>query len=157
MAAAVACGVAASGATTTACTTHQCDSDFVNIDQTAGTLVGELDPPVAGYTTWESGPIDGDWIDFPPARTYFFEFPPGFTPTGPPLPYVGTGPDPTTPGDGGQSYVLGGGQLAEFGPYVNGGFLVSNGTCAEYYLWLSVPGIYTPPPPPAADDAGASE
>jgi hypothetical protein len=156
MATGIACAIAASGATTTACTTHQCDSDFVNIDQAAGTFVGELEPPVNGVTTWVSGPFDGEWIDFPPERTYFFSLPQYFTPIGPPLPYVGTGADPTNP-DSGQTYVLAGGQLAEFGAYVNGGFLVTNATCAEYYLWVSVPGSYEPPAPAAADDAGTGD
>ena len=145
----VAC-VFAAQATTTGCTTHQCDSDFVNIDQSTGMFVGDIQP---GF--WESSPFDGDWIDFPGERTYFFSLPQYFTPNSPPEAWVATAPDATDP-DGGATYVQAGGQLAEFGRFVNGGFFVTNATCAEYYLYVKVSGTYAPPPTPgpeAGDDA----
>jgi len=152
----VVCAVAAPTATTTGCTTHQCDSDFVNIDQSTGMFIGDLEPLGTGTATWESSPIDGTWINYPGMRTYFFSLPPYFTPLGPPLAYVATGPNPDDPVDaGGATYVLASGQLAEFSGYVNGGFLVTNGTCAGYYLYVSVNGTYDPPPGPG--DAGAGD
>jgi hypothetical protein len=152
----VACAFAAPAVTTTACTTHQCDTDFVNIDQSTGGFVGDLQPLGPGTAMWESSAIDGTWIDFPGMRTYFFSLPQYFVPIGLPLPYVATAPDANDPDAGPVTYVLASGQLAEFGGYVNGGFLVTNSTCAEYYLYVSVDGYYDPPPPPtpAADDAG---
>lgn len=150
----------AAPAFTTACTTHQCDSDFVNIDQATDASVGELEMlDDAGLALWESSPVDGTWIDYPGQRTYFFSLPPFFTPLQPPVALVSTNPAPNEPGDGGGNYTLAAGQLAVFGPFVNGGFLVSNQSCAEYYLYISVLGTYAPPAPapPPPDDAGAGD
>ena len=38
-------------------------------------------------------------------------------------------------------------------------FNITNATCAEYYLYVSVTGDYNPPPPapPAAEDAGTGD
>jgi hypothetical protein len=148
---------AASSAATTACTTHQCDSDFVNIDQSTGMFVGDMQPGLnPGTVFWESSPLDGTWIDFPGERSYFFSLPPYFTPISPPQAWVATTPN-AADSDGGGTYVQAGGQLAEYGAFVNGGFIITNATCAEYYLYVSVQGTYNPPPAPApaADDAGA--
>jgi hypothetical protein len=157
-----ALGVAAAlsvPAATTGCTTHQCDSDFVNIDQSTGTLIGDVTvlDPQTGAAVWESSPIDGTWIDFPGQRTYFVALPPYFAP-GPGLPsaWIATGPTPDQV-DASSTYVQGGGQLAEFGPFVNGGFLVTNASCAYYYLYISVPGTYSPPPAPAPGDGGGGD
>jgi hypothetical protein len=173
----VAVAVAAPAATT-GCTTHQCDSDFVNIDQSTGVSVGQVQilgpgpEPGVENALWESSPFDGTWIDFPGQRTYFFGLPPGFAPTGLPMAYVATDPAPndvdggvvtatcggeTITNSGGGTYVIAAGQLAQFGAFVNGGFLVGNGTCACYFLYISIPGTFTPPAPPPSNDAGLDD
>jgi hypothetical protein len=162
-------------AITTGCTTHQCDSDFVNIDQSTGVNVGQVEllgpgpEPGTQNALWESSPLNGTWIQFPGQREYFFGLPPGFVPTDLPTAYVATDPAPndTDAGDvtstcggetitnsGAGTYVTATGQLAQFGPFVNGGFLVSNGGCACYFLYISIPGTFTPPAAPPSDDAG---
>jgi hypothetical protein len=156
----VACAFAAPAVTTTACTTHQCDSNWTNIDQSTGGFVGELQPLGPGTAFWESSALDGTWIDFPGQQTYFFTLPAYFTPTQPPIAFVSTGPNPNDPVDaGGATYVLAGGQLAELGGFNQYGFNITNATCAEYYLYVSVTGDYNPPPPapPAAEDAGTGD
>lgn len=147
-------GAYAAPALTTGCTTHQCDSDFVNIDQSTGMTIGDLQVLPGGEAIWESSPIDGTWIDYPGQRTYFFGLPQGFVPRQPPVAYVATGPTPDQP-DASSTYVQASGQLAELGSFVNGGFLITNATCAEYWLYVSVAGTYAPPPAP--DDAGAGD
>ena len=146
--------------TTTACTTHQCDSLWVNIDQSTGGFVGDVQPLGDGTFFWESSPMTGTWIDYPGMRTYFFTLPAYFEPLQPPAAYVGTGANPNSPDGGdGSSYVPASGQLAELGGYnqFNNqyGFNITNATCAEYYLYVYVVGHFTPAP--AADDAAAGD
>jgi hypothetical protein len=149
---AVALGAAAS---TTACTTHQCDALWVDIDQSTGMTIGDVQVLAPGYAMWESSPMDGTWIDFPGQRTYFFTLPQDFTPAGPPEAFLGT---TQTAGDvdaGGGTYVPAAGQLAEFGPYGNQGFNVENGSCAEYFLYVRIFGtIPTAPTGTTGNDAG---
>lgn len=140
--------VAASSAAT-GCTTHQCDTDFVDIDQSTGTSVGELQVLSPGVALWESSPVDGPLIDFPGQRTYLFTLPPGFQPLSPPLPYVATDPNAGTS-------VVAAGQLAQIAPYAAAqpgqtSFNITNATCAEYYLYVSILGTV----PPA--DAGTGD
>ena len=154
----VACAFAASAATTTACTTHQCDqSGVVNIDQTTGMFVGDVQSTGDGNVFWESSPIDGTWIDFPGMQTYYFTLPANFVPRGLPVPYIATGPNPDAPDGGNGTYVPAAGQLAEIGGYNCCGFSITNGTCAEYYLYVSVDGYFVAPPALATDDAGTGD
>jgi hypothetical protein len=152
----VACAFAAPAVTTTACTTHQCDSLWVNIDDNTGGFVGDVQPLGDGTFFWESSPMNGTWIDYPGMRTYFFTLPGNFEPLQPPVAYVATGANPDSPDGGdGSSYVLASGQLAEMGGYGQYGFNITNSTCAEYYLYVYVVGRF--PPAPAADDAGTGD
>jgi len=152
----VACAFAAPAVTTTACTTHQCDTLWVNIDQSTGGFVGDVQPLGDGTFFWESSPISGTWIDYPGMRTYFFTLPAFFVPLQPPVAYVATDPNPDAPDGGVGSYVLASGQLAELGGFNQYGFNITNGTCAEYYLYVYVVGYFVTPPP-AADDAGTGD
>ena len=147
----IACALAAP-AVTTGCTTHQCDSDFVDINQSTGMNIGDVQASGTGFALWESSPFDGTWIDFPGQRTYFFTLPAGFVAVQPPTAWVATDLNPNP--SGGATIVLGGGQLAEISNVGgNGGFLITNGTCAEYYLYVSVLGIYAPAGPTSPADA----
>jgi hypothetical protein len=151
----LACAYALSAATT-GCTTHQCDTDFVNLDPPdASVLVGNVQTFTGtNYAIWESSPLEGPWIDFPGQMTYFFELPQYFLPSTQPQVWLGTDPIPNDP-DASPTTVNAAGQLAEMFAYVNGGFKITNGTCAEYYLYVTIQGTYSPPAPPAPDDAGA--
>ena len=152
----VACLLAASSATTTACTTHACDSDYVNTIPDGGSS-GDLQMIGPGTAMWESSPFEGTWLDFPGERTYFFEFPPYFNALQPPETWVATDPNPYANGNSGATLVPAAGQLTEINDGINGGFKVTNATCAEYYLYVSVFGTYQPPPPPAAGDAAVGD
>ena len=90
-------------------------------------------------TTWQSGPIDGVYLDFPGQRTYAF-FPlgnDGFTPPYSSITaYVSADADPThTPGS---NFTIGTGNLAEVQGDTEGGFAIHNDTCAQYYLRVVV-------------------
>jgi hypothetical protein len=146
----VACAFAAPAVTTTACTTHQCDTNSTNFDSTVGD-VRELAP---GLYVWESSPMDGTWIDFPGMQSYYFQFPAGFQPLGLPAAYVATTPDPDDPEGGQGVYVPASGQLAELNGYNCCGFRITNDSCAEYFLYVSVLGTFVAAPAPPADDAG---
>lgn len=151
----LAVAFATSAALTTACTTHQCDSAFVNIDQATGTMVGSMQvlQPSTGLALWESSPVEGQWINFPGNLTYFFALPPNFTPLAPPSAAVATDDAPFDSDSGGGTSTTASGQLAEFGGYVNGGFLVTNASCADYRLFVSVWGTV----PVATQDAGTTD
>lgn len=151
----LAVAFATSAALTTACTTHQCDTNFTNIDQSTGTTVGGVSyvDPTTGLVLWESSPVEGTWIDFPGEQTYYFGLPPNFTPLLPPSAYVATDPAPYEQDSGGGTSTIASGQLAEFGGYGNGGFVVTNATCAHYYLYVSVWGTV----PLAMQDAGTTD
>jgi hypothetical protein len=155
----VACLFAAPAVTTTACTTHQCDSDFVNTQPDAGGPSGDLQPYGPGTVLWESAPFNDAWLPFPGERTYFFEFPAGFAALQPPSAWVATDPNPIANGNSGATIVHGAGQLAEINDGIFGGFKITNSTCAGYFLYVSVVGTYNPPPAPApaAEDAGAGD
>lgn len=154
---------------TTGCQTHQCDFEFISTIPdggfvSAGSDVVTLDP-ATGYSLWESSPIEGEWRDFPGNAMYGFGWGGfNFRPIGPPSALVATDPSPYA-ADAGGTYVVAGGQLAEFsqsglvtyadGTQVAGGLNVENATCAHYYVYVSVYGIVPPPqPPPPPPDAG---
>jgi len=147
------CAFAASSALTTACTTHQCDTNSTNFDSSVGDV-----RPIAPYLfVWESSPMDGTWIDFPGMQSYYFQFPPNFVPLELPVAYVATAANPDDPDGGDGAYVLASGQLAEFNGYNCCGFRINNASCAEYYLYVSVVGTFVTPPAPAADEAGTGD
>ena len=151
----VACALAAP-AGTTGCTTHQCD--------TPPLLPG---PPGSDFHTfagdlvlWESSPAEGTWIPFPHEQTYSFALPGYFVPLNPPQAWISTGAalgDPTS----GATTVPAAGQLTEIATFdtifPDGGppfqiFNVTNGTCADYYLSVSVLGWFPPPSSDAGTD-----
>jgi hypothetical protein len=138
----------------TGCTTHQCDPYFF---PPAGTPppTGDVQMLYAdtGLVLWESNPEDSDWYDFPGQETYFFELPPGFQLLDGPYVWVSIDQNPEAP-DAGGNLTPAAGQLAYIANFVNGGFEITNATCAEYYLRVSALGTIPVPPPPAPIDAG---
>ncbi len=130
-------------ASTTSCTTHQCDTTTIDLggdeQPTPGWALGD------GELVWQSSPAFGPWLPFPGGRTYVFALPP--LPPLPsneqadleaalPSPYValvqGTAdaaPANLTPATG---------ELAQIENATPLSFSVVNPTCAQYYLWVEV-------------------
>jgi hypothetical protein len=118
----------------------------------------DLPPPerhvLAGGTTWESMPIDGDYLDFPGERTYIFNpFLDGFTgPYTNIIPYVSSDPQPAL---NNSNFVIAAGNLAEVHGVNSGGFAIQNDSCAHYYLRVVV--TREAPPPDASTPDGSSD
>jgi hypothetical protein len=117
------------------------------------------EPAFAGYgkeagqgsmidsTTWQSNPVDGEWLPFPRQQVYFFDVPAleGQTPQVF-IPYLSAQRDPSKSGD----FTIGSGNLALLfgaGPNRIG---VKNDTCSDYFLRL----VLKVPTPVDAGDAG---
>jgi hypothetical protein len=167
-------GIVVSSATM-GCTTHQCDSDYVNLYPADAAKIAhdEVQTSSTGFAVWESSPVNGPWLDFPGMRTYFFDLPNGggtivtdgvlspaqcFCPVAPPYVWVGTDPSPD---EAGATTVIAGGELAEmlsYIPFCNDagghctyGFQMTNSTCAGYHVYVSIEGTYSPPPSDGCD------
>jgi hypothetical protein len=148
LALAVACAGAAVAVTGPGCTLR-CDGNSVAYDGTAGTsdAGANMDPPAGSgavdETTWESGPIDGTWVDFPGQRTMLLFPNLGQTFPGPYTSvevYVSASPQANAPGN---NWTLATGNLAEVsvqGPDTGTpwGVFVKNDTCAPYYARVVV-------------------
>jgi hypothetical protein len=134
------------------CFGHICDGDVVTYGRNANE--GEL----INADTWESNPVNGQWLAFPRQRVWFFELHtlgddrlPAF-----PIAYVSAQSDPEQ--QGGNSTVAAG-NLAEFSGTEKGKITVKNDTCADYFLRVVVTAAPRPegsatPAPPSATDAG---
>jgi hypothetical protein len=88
-----------------------------------------------GDIFWESGPVDGGWIEYLGGETHIFIFP---APLAGHIPYaywawVSTSQFPQDPLDGGPQ-VEAAGQLAEFSGVNPFALSVLNATCSKYYL-----------------------
>lgn len=135
--------LALASAPSTGCAGDDCDPDT----KTMATCGGEL----LDANTWESGPLDGTYLDFHGERTWGFN-PSGWMGTREPAQinaYLSLNPAPNAPG--GAGFAQSAGNLAEItvtraadGFHVQ----VQNDTCAQYYLRLVI--TY------AAADGGAS-
>ena len=151
------CAVAAPAGNLGCTPTNQCD-----VPPFAGGPPGSTFTTLeSGLVVWESSPLAGPWATFPHQQTYDYALPPNFVPSQPPVAWVSTQPDVGDPASG-ATLVLTTGQLALISPYdtitPDGGppftdFNIQNGTCADYFLYVSVVGTFTPPP--VSDDAGA--
>lgn len=116
--------------------------------------------------TWESSPVDGQWLDFSQQRIWFFDISAlGDRTPDLIIPYVSAESAPF-PEQG--NFVIGAGNIAEISSATKGSVVLKNGTCADYYLRLVVktsprppnaPNASTPAPvlssPEAGADAGA--
>lgn len=109
--------------------------------------------------TWESSPVDGEWLDFSQQRVWFFDIQAlgGRTPDII-IPYVSAQEAPFA--DQG-NFVIGAGNIAEISSATKGSVAIKNGTCADYYLRLVVkaspraPNASTPEPVVSSSEAGA--
>ncbi len=110
------------------CFDRSCEDTFVERPAGSGRLLDR--------DTWESNPIDAEWIDYGPRRTIFFRWP-EFGGRRPDLllPYISSSPTPLSPTNG-DTFTLAGGDLATFTNVTADGVFVRNNTCAQYYLRL---------------------
>lgn len=131
------------------CYGHNCDGDV----QVYGRELGE--GRLLSSDLWESGPIDGQWLDFPRQRVWVFDL----TALGPDrkpqviIPYVSAEFEPNKGGN----FTIAAGNLAEQSGIQNGQVVIKNGTCADYFLRLTVQAAPRPPATsaPSLDDAGS--
>ena len=101
---------------------------------------------------WESSPVDGIWLDFPKQRAWIFDLhdlgdrvPQVITP------YVSAQADPVHEGG---NFTIAAGNLAEISGVQNNQVVIHNGTCADYFLRLTVEAA--PRAPTSSIDSGAS-
>ena len=126
------------------CYGHNCDGNVVTFGHDPGE--GRLLSP----DLWESNPIDGVWLDFPRQRAWIFDLhdlgdriPEVITP------YVSAQKDPQH--EPGGNSTIAAGNLAEISAVTNNQVVIHNGTCADYFLRLTVQAA-----PRAPTDSGAS-
>lgn len=100
--------------------------------------------------TWESTPVDGEWLYFPHQRFWDFDLrllgerEPSVI-----IPYVSANPRPILTND---TFVVGAGNIVEITAATKGRVVLKNGTCADYYVRLVVQSS----PRPAVLDAGSA-
>lgn len=102
--------------------------------------------------TWESSPIDGDWLDYPRARTYSLTIPElGGRMPEVIVPYLSAAKNPRATG---ANFTIGSGNLALLANASPNHIDVINDSCSDYFLRLVV--IAKPFPPESTPDASAS-
>ena len=135
------------------CYGHTCDGEVTTFGRTPGE--GRL------YSAdgWESGPVDGLWLDFPKQRAWIFDLHElgGRTPIKF-WPYVSAQADPIHESG---NFTLAAGNLAEISAVAPNQVVIHNGTCADYFLRLVVEAPPLAPnaslPLPVADAGGDAE
>ena len=112
------------------CYGHNCDGDV----KVFGHELGE--GHLASADLWESSPVDGVWLPFPKQRLWIFDLhdlgdrtPFNVTP------YVSAQENPNLEGG---NFTIAAGNLAEISGVVNDQVVIHNGTCADYFLRLTV-------------------
>ncbi len=102
---------------------------------------------------WESSSIDGVWLDFPKQRAWVFNLHDlGDRVPQVIIPYVSAQADPVHEGG---NFTIAAGNLAEISGVQSNQVIVHNGTCADYFLRLTVeaaPRATTP----STTDSGAT-
>jgi len=113
------------------CYGHNCDGNVLVFGHNPGE--GRLLSP----DVWESNPIDGVWLDFPRQRAWIFDLhdlgdrvPQIITP------YVSAQADPQH--EPGGNFTVAAGNIAELSGVQNDQVVVHNGTCADYFLRVTV-------------------
>jgi hypothetical protein len=132
------------------CYGHNCDGTVLVYGHNPGE--GRL----LGPDLWESSPIDGVWLDFPKQRAWIFDLhdlgdrvPEVITP------YISAQADPQH--EVGGNFTIGAGNLAQISGVTNDQVVVQNGTCADYFLRLTVQAAPRAPTPAttSSTDSGA--
>ncbi len=110
------------------CFDRSCEDTFVERPAGSGHLLDG--------DSWESNPIDAEWVDYGPRQSIFFRWP-EFGGRRPDLllPYISSSPTPLSPTNG-DTFTLAGGDLATFTNISADGVVVRNNTCAPYYIRL---------------------
>lgn len=139
-------GLALLLAPSAACVPHSCDATTTTFE------LGKPGQPswtdTEGFTVLTSGPIEGPWVAYPGNVTIDVVVPPGFQIVQwPPSVSVSTGQDQ----DAGATSTTASGQLDQFTDISNTSFKLNNGSCADYYVWFSVVGVFTTAGDAAAD------
>jgi hypothetical protein len=131
------------------CYGHNCDGDIQVFGRNAGE--GRL----LSADLWESSPVDGVWLDFPKQRLWIFDLHDlGDRVPQVIIPYVSAQADPSHEGG---NFTIAAGNLAEISGVGNNQVVIHNGTCADYFLRLTVqaaPRASTTPT--SSPDSGAS-
>ena len=117
----------------TGCAGDDCDADTQTLATCGGDMLDE--------NTWESGPLDGTYLDFHGQRTWVMN-PSGWVGDREPATfdvYLSLNPVPNS--DGGAGFADPAGNLAQITAVPSGGgyqIQVLNNTCAQYYLRVVV-------------------
>jgi hypothetical protein len=117
----------------TSCAGDDCDADIQTLPTCGGDMLDD--------STWESGPLDGTYLNFHGERTWIFN-PSGWVGDRVPTlitPYLSLIAQPNAEGGapGYAGFTLGPGNMAEITAFPSGGgyqIQVLNNTCAQYYL-----------------------
>jgi hypothetical protein len=143
---ALACALATVAATP-ACLTRACDpsQELYGLKEGEGRLLDE--------DTWESSPLDGNWLPYPHQRTwvlFYGGYMKGRTPTSV---QVFLSAD-ERPNQSGSNFTQGGGDVVKMYNVTSDSMGLVNGTCADYFVRVVVHAPRAVAPAPALGDAG---
>jgi hypothetical protein len=117
----------------TGCPANPCMGASVVVDDTdGGQIVGNSD-----LAWWQSGPLDGPWIQYNGGETVTFKYPSNFRANGLPFCWVSTAAYQEA---GAGTFTPATGQLCEETSFAEASVSITNQTCANYYLWATVMG-----------------
>ncbi len=133
LAAVCAGGLAIALASSTACVPHECDPTSEPFDFNKK---GVQTTTKEGFVLLASGPVLGQWMDYPGGLTINVTLPTGFVAVEPPTVYVSTGADQ----DAGATSTQISGQASQVTDLTGSGFNLNNGSCADYNVWFSILG-----------------
>jgi hypothetical protein len=137
-------------ASASGCYGHNCDGDVQTFGHDPGQ--GEL----LSADLWESSPIDGVWLDFPRARLWIFDLHDlGDRTPQVIIPYVSAQANPNN--EPGGNFTSAAGNLAEISGVANNQVVIHNGTCADYFLRLTVQAAPRASTPSATDTDGGTD
>lgn len=138
--------ISASALAAPGCYGRNCEGGFelYDVDGGHGRMVDE--------NTWESNPINGEWLWYPRQRAYIFDIRAlgGRTPFSV-EPYLSAAREPMKGGDA----TLGSGNLALIANVAPNRVDIRNDSCSDFYLRLVVRVPPLAPPLPPTDDGGA--
>lgn len=127
----------------TACSTHACDASFALYEAPGGVPLGEM----VDDDTWESNPLDGQWLDFPGEREWLLHIP---ALEGRDLvsmdAFLSEDQFPSADGSGGlPNWASASGNLAEWRDRNADYILVKNDTCGQYFARFVVRAAHAGP------------